>query len=253
MIAIEKDPSSSRCSWRSPRRRIGRLRGDRRRDALDAGPSRGSGRRAGRRQPPLQCRHAAARRLADRAVAAEIDDADVPEGGRRADHRRPGSKDYGRSACWRRQLCEARIVIDVPARAFTPPPRKALALLAVARGDPEVHRRGQPPATIESAGAARDRRRSRPAPQDAALTVMRAVGETLLATTGVDPSLRAPETCRWIASAWRWPTRLDSASGQRRVGVAKLQLSSPRRRSSASISAGARTGEVRRASSSLST
>ena len=41
----------------------------------------------------------------------------------------PGTEDYGRLAVICQALCEARIVMDLPARAFTPPPKVASAVV----------------------------------------------------------------------------------------------------------------------------
>ncbi|MEO8926191.1 MAG: 16S rRNA (adenine(1518)-N(6)/adenine(1519)-N(6))-dimethyltransferase RsmA, partial [Caulobacteraceae bacterium] len=41
----------------------------------------------------------------------------------------PGGRDYGRLAVLAQALCEARIVMDLPARAFTPPPKIASAVV----------------------------------------------------------------------------------------------------------------------------
>jgi 16S rRNA (adenine1518-N6/adenine1519-N6)-dimethyltransferase len=41
----------------------------------------------------------------------------------------PGSKTYGRLSVLSQALCEARIVMDLPARAFTPPPKVASAVV----------------------------------------------------------------------------------------------------------------------------
>jgi 16S rRNA (adenine1518-N6/adenine1519-N6)-dimethyltransferase len=44
----------------------------------------------------------------------------------------PGDPDYGRLAVLSRALCRARIVMDLPARAFTPPPKVASAVVDLA-------------------------------------------------------------------------------------------------------------------------
>jgi 16S rRNA (adenine1518-N6/adenine1519-N6)-dimethyltransferase len=41
----------------------------------------------------------------------------------------PGGKDYGRLSVIVQALCEARIVMDLPARAFTPPPKVASSVV----------------------------------------------------------------------------------------------------------------------------
>ena len=41
----------------------------------------------------------------------------------------PGNRDYGRLSVIAQWLCEARVLFSVPARAFTPPPKVASAIL----------------------------------------------------------------------------------------------------------------------------
>src|SRR5262249_43411915 len=49
----------------------------------------------------------------------------------------PGSDAYGRLAVMTRAVAEARIVMDLPARAFTPPPKVASAVVRI---DPRAER-----------------------------------------------------------------------------------------------------------------
>ena len=97
----------------------------------------------------------------------------------------PGAPDYGRLAVISQTLCEARIVMDLPARAFTPPPKVASA---VVRLTPLEHR---PSARkIEALqkvaqfafGQRRKMLRS---------SVRFLGGEALCAAAGVDPNARA--------------------------------------------------------------
>jgi len=97
----------------------------------------------------------------------------------------PGSKDYGRLSVLVQAVCEARAVMDLPARAFTPPPKVASA---VVRLDP---RPARPPDAVLAAlqkvtAAAFGQRRKMLRSSLAALG-----GEALCARTGLDPTLRA--------------------------------------------------------------
>jgi 16S rRNA (adenine1518-N6/adenine1519-N6)-dimethyltransferase len=47
----------------------------------------------------------------------------------------PGSKAYGRLSILAQWRCEARIVLEVPARAFTPPPKVTSAVVQIVRLD----------------------------------------------------------------------------------------------------------------------
>ncbi len=47
----------------------------------------------------------------------------------------PGDREYGRLAVLCQALCRARVVLDLPARAFTPPPKVDSSVVALARLD----------------------------------------------------------------------------------------------------------------------
>jgi len=100
---------------------------------------------------------------------------------------RPGSKDYGRLSVIAQALCEAQIVMDLPARAFTPPPKVDSA---VVRLTPRAERPS--PAIVEAlqrvTAAAFGQRRKMLRSSLKALG-----GEALCAAVGVDPSRRAEE------------------------------------------------------------
>ena len=97
----------------------------------------------------------------------------------------PGASDYGRLAVICQALCQAQSVMDLPARAFTPPPKVASA---VVRLTPLLVR---PPDTIVRAlqtitQAAFGQRRKM------LRSSLRSVGgEALCARAGIDPDLRA--------------------------------------------------------------
>ena len=75
----------------------------------------------------------------------------------------PRSKAYGRLSVMTQWLAEPRILFDVPARAFIPPPKVTSAVVAVTP-------RPAPLAPgLEADARTRHRRRLWPAPQDAAL------------------------------------------------------------------------------------
>ena len=53
---------------------------------------------------------------------------------------KPGSDAYGRLAVLAQARCEARLEFTVPARAFTPPPKIASAIVRLTdRADPYPH------------------------------------------------------------------------------------------------------------------
>jgi 16S rRNA (adenine1518-N6/adenine1519-N6)-dimethyltransferase len=99
----------------------------------------------------------------------------------------PGSKDYGRLSVLAQALAEAEIVMELPAHAFTPPPKVASA---VVRLTPRPER---PPDNIVvslqrvTAAAFGQRRKM-------LRSSLRALGgEALLASAGIDPQLRAEQ------------------------------------------------------------
>jgi 16S rRNA (adenine1518-N6/adenine1519-N6)-dimethyltransferase len=97
----------------------------------------------------------------------------------------PGSKDYGRLSVLAQALCEVSLVLDLPARAFTPPPKVDSA---VVRLTPKSER--PPDSLVEylqrvaqaAFGQRRKMLRSSLAPLG---------GETLCAAAGVDATRRA--------------------------------------------------------------
>lgn len=98
---------------------------------------------------------------------------------------RPGSSAYGRLAVISQAVADARVVMDLPARAFTPPPKVASA---VVRLDPLPNR---PPASELAAlekvtAAAFGQRRKMLRSSLKALG-----GEALCESAGIDPNARA--------------------------------------------------------------
>ncbi len=115
----------------------------------------------------------------------------------------PGSKDYGRLSVLAQTLCEAHVVLDLPARAFTPPPKVASA---VVRLDPRPRR--PPAAAVEAlqrvTAAAFGQRRKMLRSSLKALG-----GEKLAAAVGLDPTLRAEDVT--VAQYLALATRLVAA------------------------------------------
>jgi len=111
----------------------------------------------------------------------------------------PGSKDYGRLSVLAQALCEARIVMDLPARAFTPPPKVESA---VVRLTPRAETPA--PAVVEALqrltaaafGQRRKMLRSSLKPLG---------GEALCALIGLAPTLRAEDVsvAQFVAMAGR--------------------------------------------------
>ncbi|MFZ5671073.1 MAG: 16S rRNA (adenine(1518)-N(6)/adenine(1519)-N(6))-dimethyltransferase RsmA [Pseudomonadota bacterium] len=96
-----------------------------------------------------------------------------------------GSAAYGRLAVIAQAVCAARVVMDLPARAFTPPPKVASA---VVRLDPLPHPPGADVlAALERVTAAAFGQRRK-----MLRSSLRALGgEALCARAGVDPAVRA--------------------------------------------------------------
>lgn len=98
---------------------------------------------------------------------------------------RPGTADYGRLSVLAQALCQPRIVLDVPRRAFTPPPKVASALV---RLDPLPDRPSEAliAALQEVTRAAFGQRRKM------LRSSLKGVGgEALARTAGLDPTRRA--------------------------------------------------------------
>ncbi len=97
----------------------------------------------------------------------------------------PGEEAYGRLAVLCETLARAEVVMSLPARAFTPPPKVESAVVRL------VPRQDRPPAALVSAlervtGAAFGQRRKMLRSSLKSLG-----GEALIAQAGIDPSLRA--------------------------------------------------------------
>jgi 16S rRNA (adenine1518-N6/adenine1519-N6)-dimethyltransferase len=113
---------------------------------------------------------------------------------------RPGEAAYGRLGVIAQATCEARLAMEVPARAFTPPPKVDSA---VVRLEPRPDRPS--PIRLDAlqkvTAAAFGQRRKMLRSSLKALG-----GEDLLAAGGLDPTLRAevvaPEAFLALADAW---------------------------------------------------
>jgi 16S rRNA (adenine1518-N6/adenine1519-N6)-dimethyltransferase len=113
----------------------------------------------------------------------------------------PGSKLYGRLSVLAQALCEARVVMELPARAFTPPPQVASAVVQlIPRADrptDEIVERLQR-LTAAAFGQRRKMLRSSLKPLG---------GEALCASIGLEPSLRAEDVtvAQYLAMAEHLP------------------------------------------------
>jgi 16S rRNA (adenine1518-N6/adenine1519-N6)-dimethyltransferase len=113
----------------------------------------------------------------------------------------PGSDDYGRLGVLSRSLGAARIVQEVPARAFTPPPKVDSAVIAFARAsEPPADARIAALQAVLAAAFGQRRKMLR--------SSLRALGgEALCAAAGIDASARAEtidvDGFLRLADAWR--------------------------------------------------
>jgi len=97
----------------------------------------------------------------------------------------PGSNAYGRLSVITQAVCQARVVMDLPARAFTPPPKVASA---VVRLDPKPDRPSDAElAALERVTAAAFGQRRKMLRS----SLRELSGEALLTRTGIDPNARA--------------------------------------------------------------
>jgi 16S rRNA (adenine1518-N6/adenine1519-N6)-dimethyltransferase len=97
----------------------------------------------------------------------------------------PGGRDYGRLAVLAQALCDCRIVMDLPARAFTPAPKIASAVVHLT---PRAHRPSDALIAalqaVAQAAFGQRRKMLRSALRDLG-------GEALCAQEGIDPNARA--------------------------------------------------------------
>jgi len=97
----------------------------------------------------------------------------------------PGGRDYGRLAVLAQALCEARIVMELPARAFTPPPKVTSAVVRLTR-------RARPPAPEVIAALQRVAQAAFGQRRKMLRSALRALGgQALCEAAGVDPRARA--------------------------------------------------------------
>jgi 16S rRNA (adenine1518-N6/adenine1519-N6)-dimethyltransferase len=118
---------------------------------------------------------------------------------------KPGSDAYGRLAVLAQARCDARLEFTVPARAFTPPPKIASAIVHLTdRADPYFHLDALERVTAAAFGQRRKMLRS-------ALRSLTQDAETLLRDADLPPTARAEEIdqagFRRLADAWRATAR----------------------------------------------
>jgi 16S rRNA (adenine1518-N6/adenine1519-N6)-dimethyltransferase len=114
---------------------------------------------------------------------------------------KPGSDAYGRLAVLVQARCEARLEFTVPARAFTPPPKIASAIVRLTdRADPYPDLDALERVSAAAFGQRRKMLR-------AALRSLTPEAEPLLRAAGITPTARAEEIdqagFRRLADAWR--------------------------------------------------
>ena len=97
----------------------------------------------------------------------------------------PGGGDYGRLAVLAQAICVARNVLDLPARAFTPPPKVASAVVElIPHADPPTDDLVRALQTVAQAAFGQRRKMLRSSLRDVG-------GEALCRAAGVDPDARA--------------------------------------------------------------
>ena len=114
---------------------------------------------------------------------------------------KPGSDAYGRLAVLAQARCDARLEFTVPARAFTPPPKIASAIVRLTdRANPYVDLDGLERVTAAAFGQRRKMLRS-------ALRALTPESEALLRAADLEPTARAEEIdqagFRRLTDAWR--------------------------------------------------
>jgi 16S rRNA (adenine1518-N6/adenine1519-N6)-dimethyltransferase len=114
---------------------------------------------------------------------------------------KPGSDAYGRLAVLAQARCDCRLEFTVPARAFTPPPKIASAIVRLTdRADPYSHLDALERVTAAAFGQRRKMLRS-------ALRSIAPEAEALLNAAALAPTARAEEIdqagFRRLADAWR--------------------------------------------------
>lgn len=114
---------------------------------------------------------------------------------------KPGSGAYGRLAVLAQARCDCRLEFTVPARAFTPPPKIASAIVRLSdRADPYDDLNAIERVTAAAFGQRRKMLR-------ASLRALTPEAEPLLRAAGVEPTARAEEIdqagFRRLADAWR--------------------------------------------------
>jgi 16S rRNA (adenine1518-N6/adenine1519-N6)-dimethyltransferase len=124
---------------------------------------------------------------------------------------RPGSKAYGRLSILAQWRCDARIVLEVPARAFTPPPKVTSAVVQIVRLD-QPRFPAEPEALNRVVAAAFNQRRKM---LRSSLRALHPDIEILLLASGIPPTERAEQVS------------IESFCRLSRLLVAKLSESAP--------------------------
>ncbi len=101
----------------------------------------------------------------------------------------PGGRDFGRLSVLVQWLCAARILFDVPARAFTPPPKVTSTVIElIPRAAPLAPARRECLERVTAAAFGQRRKMLRSSLKSLGVDVT-----ALLATAGVEPTARAEE------------------------------------------------------------
>jgi 16S rRNA (adenine1518-N6/adenine1519-N6)-dimethyltransferase len=117
---------------------------------------------------------------------------------------RPGSKAYGRLSILAQWRCDARIVLELPARAFTPPPKVASAVVQIVRLD-QPRFPAEPEALNRVVAAAFNQRRKM---LRSSLRAIHPDIESLLLAAGIPPTERSEQVS--IESFCRLSRMLDA-------------------------------------------
>jgi 16S rRNA (adenine1518-N6/adenine1519-N6)-dimethyltransferase len=99
----------------------------------------------------------------------------------------PGGRDYGRLSIIVQALCEAKIVLDLPARAFTPPPKVASSVVQLRARTPRLDDQLTEALQVVGRHAFGQRRKM-------LRSSLRPLGgESLCVSAGIDPTVRAQD------------------------------------------------------------
>jgi len=99
----------------------------------------------------------------------------------------PGGRDYGRLSIIVQALCEAKIVLDLPARAFTPPPKVDSSVVQLRARTPRLDDQLTEALQVVGRHAFGQRRKM-------LRSSLRPLGgESLCVSAGIDPTVRAQD------------------------------------------------------------